>query len=82
MKDLGFLMVLAGAVLVYFMLKPREKFVSEFVDRAGPARTDALATSSYAQQTNHFVMTPSLPEETEGKETPFRVNQWNSYQPI
>jgi hypothetical protein len=84
MKDLSFLAIGFGLALVAFMLfKPSsEGFVPEFLDQGNVKRTAMTTDSSYAQQTNHFVMTPSPPEQIPGLITPFRVNVWNSVVPV
>jgi hypothetical protein len=82
MKALGYLAVLVGVVLVaYVLTQKREGFVSEFLEQGNVRRTAETATSSYAQQTNHFIMTKPLAEQPRGIETPFRVNQFNSFMP-
>jgi hypothetical protein len=85
MKDLSFLAVLGGLGLIGYMLFMRpctEGFVPEFLDQGNVKRTAMTTDSSYAQQTNHFVMTPSSPSQVPGLTTPFRVNVWNSVVPI
>jgi hypothetical protein len=85
MKDLSFLALGFGLALVAYMLfKPssKEGFVPEFLDQGNVKRTAMTTDSSYAQQTNHFVMTPSPPEQIPGLMTPFRVNIWNSVVPV
>ena len=59
----------------------KETFVPEFLDQGNVERTRDTAGSSYAQETNHFKMTPSKPEPVPGIETPFRVNMYNSFTP-
>jgi len=84
MKDLSFLAVLGGLGLIGYMLfmRPsREGFVPEFLDQGNVKRTAVTTDSSYAQQTNHFIMTPSPPTQVPGLQTPFRVNVWNSVVP-
>lgn len=84
MKDLSFLAIGCGLALIGYMLfmKPsKETFVPEFLDQGNVKRTAMTTDSSYAQQTNHFVMTPSSPTQVPGLQTPFRVNVWNSIVP-
>jgi hypothetical protein len=80
MKNVGFiaLFVVIG-ILAYVMSRSRESFVPEFLDQGNVKRTADTRTSSYAQQTNHFQMTPSPAEKISGQETPFRVNMFNSH---
>ena len=83
MKGLEFVAILAGVGLIYYVLRrSREPFVAEFLEQGNVRRTAETATSSYAQQTNHFQMSQTVPEKPDGVETPFRVNAFNSFQPI
>lgn len=80
MKNLGFVALLVAiGVVVYVLSRSRESFVPEFLDQGNVKRTSETRVSSYAQQTNHFQMTPSPAEPTPGQETPFRVNMFNSF---
>ena len=83
MKGLEYALVIAGVLAVWFLTKKitKETFVPEFLEQGNVRRTAETATSSYAQQTNHVIPTPSQPEPILGMETPFRVNMFNSYQP-
>lgn len=75
-----FLVILVLIGVVAFLLVPkREGFVPEFLDQGNVKRTTDTRKSSYAQQTNHFQMTPAPAEPIPGQETPFRVNMYNSY---
>ena len=83
MKHWAFLAVLAGLALVWYVsTRSRETFVSEFTDKTNVKRTFDTAKSSYAQQTNHVIPTKGPEEPIGGMETPFRVNQFNSFQPV
>jgi hypothetical protein len=82
MKGLAFAAVIGGVLLVWYLSQTKEGFVSEFTDRSNEKRTAETSSSSYAQQTNHVVPTPPLLEAIPGMETPFRVNMYNSYQPV
>ena len=65
-----------GLLLAYVMsIRPSysEHLESAGIDQSKPS-------SSYDQKTNHFSMAPAVMEPIEGHETPFKVNQWNSYQ--
>lgn len=77
---LGFivLIVIVGTI-VMVVLPKREGFVPEFLDQGNVKQTAKTSTSSYAQETNHFKLTPPMPEPIEGVQTPFRVNMFNSY---
>lgn len=80
MKNLGFVaLILAIGVLAYLLMGSREGFVPEFLDQGNVKRTSDTRTSSYAQQTNHFQMTPAPAETIAGQQTPFRVNMFNSH---
>lgn len=77
---LGFVALIVVAVLVVSVLLPkREGFVPEFLDQGNVKQTQKTSTSSYAQETNHFKLTPPVPEPIDGVQTPFRVNMFNSY---
>lgn len=83
MKGLEFVAILAGVGLIYYALSgTKEPFVAEFLEQGNVRRTAETATSSYAQQTNHFQMSQPVPEKPDGIETPFRVNAFNSFQPV
>jgi len=82
MKHWGFLAVLVGIALIAWCLNAKEGFTAEVVDRTNVERTIDTEKSSYAQQTNHVVPTRPLEEPLDGIETPFRVNQWTSFQPV
>lgn len=74
-------LLLAGALLVLalVMLKQKERFQPEFLDRTQIAKTIAVEDSSYDQSTNHMNPTPAAMGPIRGIETPFRVNQYTSY---
>jgi hypothetical protein len=77
---LGFIALLAViGIIVVIILPKKEGFVPEFLDQGNVKQTDKTSTSSYAQETNHFKLTPPIPEPIEGVQTPFRVNMFNSY---
>lgn len=71
-------LAIAGVVIMYVLPK-REGFVPEFLDQGNVKQTIKTGTSSYAQETNQFKLTPPMPEPIEGVQTPFRVNMFNSY---
>jgi hypothetical protein len=81
MKDLSFLAILVGLGLLFMIFNNREGFSKEFIDRSNEEKTDQTRVSSYRQETNHFKPTHALQEPPHGIETPFRVNQYNSYVP-
>jgi hypothetical protein len=82
MKDLSFIAVIAGVLVIWFLVsRNREGFSKEFIDRSNEEKTDQTRVSSYRQETNHFKPTTPLYEKSNGIETPFRVNQYNSYVP-
>jgi hypothetical protein len=75
-----FVVILGLILVISLVLLPKlEHFVPEFLDQGNVKRTTDTRKSSYAQQTNHFQMTPSPAEPIPGQETPFRVNIFNSY---
>lgn len=77
---LGYIALILGvAVVGMVLLKKRESFVPEFLDQGNVKQTARTSTSSYAQETNHFKLTPPVPEPIDGVQTPFRVNMFNSY---
>jgi len=83
-KDLSGLIVYVAilaviGVVVMFLLPKREGFVPEFLDQGNVKQTTKTGTSSYNQETNHFKLTPPVPEPIDGVQTPFRVNMHNSY---
>jgi hypothetical protein len=83
MKALGFVAILFGILVLWSILsRSQERFVSEFVDKGNVKRTAETSSSSYKQQTNHFVMASGRPENPPGIETPFRVNIWDSFMPV
>jgi hypothetical protein len=84
MKGLEYAVIIAGLLLVWYLStqKTQETFVPEFLEQGNVRRTAETSKSSYAQQTNHVIPTPPQPEPIVGMETPFRVNQWNSFQPV
>jgi cytoskeletal protein RodZ len=82
MKGLVFVAIIAAGALVWYVVsQKREGFAKEFVDRSNEERTDLSRVSSYKQTTNNFKPTKALYEPPAGTETPFRVNQYNSYIP-
>ena len=80
MKGLAFLAFIVALLLAYYLTSTREGFVPEFLEQGNVRRTAETATSSYDQQTNHVIPTPAQLEAIPGVETPFRVNQYNSFQ--
>ncbi len=78
--SLGYIALILGVVAIAMtLLKKRESFVPEFLDQGNVKQTAKTSSSSYAQETNHFKLTPSPPEPIDGVQTPFRVNMFNSY---
>ena len=69
----------AVGVISYVLMQTKETFVPEFLEQGNVKATSETRQSSYAQKTNHFVMTPSPMEPIPGVETPFRVNMYNSF---
>jgi len=84
MKGIEYFLILAGVLLVWYLSTKttRETFVPEFLEQGNVRRTAETSTSSYAQQTNHVIPTRPELEAVPGMETPFRVNMYNSHQPV
>lgn len=80
-KDLAGLLglIIVIGILAVVMRSGKEGFVPEFLDQGNVKQTQKTSTSSYAQETNHFKLTPPIPEPIDGVQTPFRVNMFNSY---
>lgn len=73
------LFAIALLVILMVVMRSRERFQPEFLDKRQVRRTMETENSSYSQETNHvnprsFSMGPIA-----GIETPFRVNQYTSY---
>lgn len=82
MKGVEYLAIVAGLALIWYLTSnSREGFSKEFIDRSNEEKTDRTRVSSYSQETNHFKPTSALYQPPSGMETPFRVNQYNSYVP-
>lgn len=73
------LFVAAILILALVMMKSRERFQPEFLDKSQVKKTVAVENSSYAQTTNHADYAPYSMGPVAGIETPFRVNQYTSY---
>jgi hypothetical protein len=84
MKGLEYAVIIAGLLLVWYLSghTTKETFVPEFLEQGNVRRTAETSRSSYAQQTNHVIPTPPQLEAIPGLETPFRVNMFNSFQPV
>jgi hypothetical protein len=72
-------LLLVFGLVGYVLMYTKETFVPEFLEQGNVKATSDTRQSSYAQKTNHFVMTPSKMEPVPGVETPFRVNMYNSF---
>jgi hypothetical protein len=82
MKNWAFVAVIVGLVVLWYILKSREGFALEFVDKSNEQTTDQTRVSSFAQTTNHFKMAKQDLPPIDGIETPFRVNAFNSFVPV
>jgi hypothetical protein len=83
MKGLEYVAIIAGLVLLWYLSSNRENFVpTEFADRTNDRLTEDNSRSSYDQKTNHMIPTHPMIEQVSGLETPFRVNMFNSFQPV
>ena len=65
--------VVLGLIFVLSNRMPLEEHLSGETDDSKPA-------STYDQKTNHFDMPRYDPGPVDGHETPYRVNQWSSYE--
>jgi hypothetical protein len=82
MKHTALIAIAAGLALLGFLIfRNREEFVAEFTDRTNEKATVNNEVSSYRQATNHVEPTHAPYENPPGIETPFRVNQFNSFMP-
>lgn len=82
MKHTALIAIAAGLALLGFLIfRNREGFVAEFTDRTNEKATVNNEVSSYRQATNHVEPTHAPYENPPGTETPFRVNQFNSFMP-
>jgi hypothetical protein len=82
MKSLGFIAALLGLALVWHLSTTREGFVPEFIEHGNLKRTLDTSRSSHRQETNHYPYVKQKMPPIPGVESPFRVNIWNSYQPV
>jgi hypothetical protein len=82
MESLGFIATLVALGLVWHLSTKREGFVAEFIEQSDYKRTLETSKSSYRQETNHYAYLHNKLPPVPGVETPFRVNIWNSYQPV
>jgi hypothetical protein len=78
MKEWIFLAV-ALLVIAFVVMRPRERFQPEFLDRTQIAKTIAVQDSSYDQATNHVNPAPYSLGPIAGNETPFQVNQYRAF---
>ena len=78
MKNWLFL-ALAVVLIAFVLLKSREHYQPEFLDKTQVDRTVAVEGSSYAQTTNHAIPAHYSLGPIQGVETPFRVNQYRAY---
>jgi hypothetical protein len=81
MKSWIFLVV-AIAILAALLLKSRERFQPELLDKSQVARTVATQFSSHEQLTNHMPSPAGYAGRVEGIATPFQVNQYKAYIPV
>ena len=82
MKSMALIAIAAGLALLGFLIfRNRENFVAEFTDRTNEKATVNSEVSSYRQVTNNMEPTHPPYENPPGIETPFRVNQFNSFMP-
>ena len=81
MKNVVFVALLVAFAVLWIVLgrKEKEAFVPEFLDQRNVAKTSKTRTSSYQQETNHFVPMENPQDPIPGVKTPFRVNMYDSY---
>ncbi len=77
-------LLLMVVLIIFYLLMSKfvinkEHFVPEFLDQGNVKQTMRTSSSSYAQETNHFKLTPPMPEPIPGSQTPFRVNMFTAY---
>ena len=82
MKGLEYIAIVGGLLLLWTLIKTRETFGPEFLEQSGVKHSSENSHSSYEQRTNHMIPTHAIPEPIAGVETPFRVNMFNSFQPV
>jgi hypothetical protein len=80
MKPWVFL-VLAIALLGALLMKSRERFQPEMLDKTQVDRTVETQFSSHAQVTNHMPSPAGYAGRVEGIATPFQVNQYKAFIP-
>jgi hypothetical protein len=72
-------LALAILVIAFVMLRSRERFQPEFVDKTQVRKTVAVEDSSFRQTTNHVDPAPYSLGPVVGVETPFQVNQYRAF---
>ena len=78
MKQWLFLAV-ALVAIAFVLMKSRERFQPEFLDKSQVAKTVAYENSSHTQVTNHATPARYSMAPISGVETPFQVNQYKAY---
>lgn len=75
---------LIGAMILlgFLLVRSRERFQPEMLDRSQVARTLATQFSSYEQMTNHMPAPAGYSGRVAGIPTPFRVNQYTASVPV
>ena len=69
----------ALVLIAFVLMRSRERFQPEFVDKSQVAKTVALENSSHVQATNHAQPASYSFGPVAGVETPFQVNQYRAY---
>ena len=80
MKLLPVIALGVAAIVVWSVItRVSEPFVPEFLELSGVQRTSQMKDSSYEQRTNHMPQPSGTDIPIQGVESPFRVNQFNSW---
>jgi hypothetical protein len=75
------LFLVAGLVVLGWVLASRERFQPEFLDYSQVNRTLSKENASYDQATNHMRPRSASLGSVHGMQTPFQVNQYKAYVP-
>lgn len=81
MKTMQWMGLVAGLLVVGWVLLSRERFQPEFLDYSQVNRTLSKENASYDQSTNHMHPRSVAMGPIGGAETPFQVNQYKAYVP-
>jgi hypothetical protein len=79
MNPLAFLVIAIVFLGLILLMRPKERFQPEFLDKSQVQKTVAVEDSSYSQTTNHADPAPYSMGPIQGVETPFQVNQYRAF---